>query len=313
MPHYFFPATRVAAGQVTELFDFVWPTAAALWNLRWQVSGFLAEAPNSTPKQLNDRFVFGSGIHGTNLRKSCIETSWDVQKHHLASIVLTNAFSIYEHWADGILASLGLGDDKGKLLQRDVGFKGEPGLCETVQSLCKVESKVLKSAYYPFFSSAPKHSWKKIRNQIACYRYFKELRNSQIHNGGKASARAEAAYLLFAPVSKKDDLGMRGELAYDPVVQGQDFRLHLRGVVGFCDILLRMMTTVDAELCQTIAAEPILESAFKSGARLISTFSTNPKRRHMQVLGCCKRAGLPPPSDARAIEGFLLERRLVSR
>lgn len=313
MQHYFFPATKAAADQITELFDFVWPTSAALWNLRWQVSGFLKEAPESTPKQLNDRFVFGSGVHGTNLRKSCIDTTWDVQKHHLASIVLTNAFSIYEHWADEILISLGMGDGKGKVLQRDVGPKGEPGLCETVYTLCKTESAVLKLAYYPFFSRGLKYSWPRIRNQLACYRFFKELRNSQIHNGGKATARAEAAYLFFAPVSKKDDLGMRGELVHNPVVQGQNFQLHLRGVVGFCDILLRMMATVDAELCRAAAAEVILANAFKNGARLISTFSTNPKSRHMQVLGSCKRAGLPPPSDTSAIERFLLERRLVSR
>jgi hypothetical protein len=313
MPHYFFPATKAAAEQVTELFDFVWPTAAALWNLRWQVSGFLNEAPDSTPKQLNDRFVFGSGIHGTNLRKSCIDTTWDSQKHHLAGIMLTNAFSIYEHWADEILVSVGMGDGKGKLLQRDTGSKGEPGLCETVNSLCKAECAVLKSAYYPFFSSGSKYSWPNIKNQLACFRYFKELRNSQIHNGGKATARAEAAYLLFAPISGKHDLGVRGELVHEPVVQGQYFRLHLRGVVGFCDILLRMMTTVDAELCRAAAAETTLTNAFKTGARLISTFSTNHKSRHMQVLGSCKRAGLPPPSDARAIEKFLLEKRLVSR
>jgi hypothetical protein len=49
MAYYFFPATRFAASQITDLFDFVWPTAAALWNLRWQVAGFLKEAPASTP------------------------------------------------------------------------------------------------------------------------------------------------------------------------------------------------------------------------------------------------------------------------
>ncbi len=81
MAYYFFPPTRVAVAQISELFDFVWPTAAALWNLRWQVSGFLQEVPKSSPVQLNDRFVFGSKIHGTNLKKACVETTWQAQKH----------------------------------------------------------------------------------------------------------------------------------------------------------------------------------------------------------------------------------------
>jgi hypothetical protein len=310
--YYFFPATRFAAAQITDLFDFVWPTAAALWNLRWQVSGFLKEVPESTPKQLNDRFVFGSGIHGTNLRKSCIDTNWDSQKHNLATVTLTNAFSIYEHWADALLASVGEGKNQGKLLQRDVGPKGEPGLVQTVQHICTRESKTLTSAFYPVFCASPKHSWKKIRNLIACYRYFKELRNAQMHNGGKVDAKAAAAYVNFAGVSKKEDLGMRGELLHDPAVLGGDVHLHLRGVVGFCDVLLRMMVTIDAELSRSERADAVLEAAFKN-AKLISTFSPRANARHMQVLGCCKRAGLPPPSGTKEVEVFLIEKRLVSR
>jgi hypothetical protein len=42
MSHYlFFRSSRAAYQQVAELFDFVWPTAAALWNLRWQVRDLL--------------------------------------------------------------------------------------------------------------------------------------------------------------------------------------------------------------------------------------------------------------------------------
>ena len=312
MAYYFFPATRFAASQITDLFDFVWPTAAALWNLRWQVSGFLKEAPDSTAKQLNDRFVFGSGIYGTNLKKPCINTSWESQKHNLATVTLTNAFSIYEHWADELLASLGEGQNQGKLFQRDAGSSGQPGLVETVQRLCAPESPILKPAYYPVFSSSPKYSWKQIHNLIACYRYFKELRNAQMHNGGIVDNKAEAAYLNFAVAAKKEDLGMRGELMHDPAVAGAKVHLHIRGVVGFCDILLRMMVTVDAELSRSHKAEVILEKAFK-GANLRSTLSPKPISKRMQVLGCCKRAKLPKPAVTQVIEKFLVDRRLVSR
>src|SRR5216683_8315482 len=119
MAFYFFPPTKIAVTQITELFDFVWPTAAALWNLRSQVNGFVQAVPNVTPKQLNDRFVFGSGIHGTNLRKACIETTWEEQKHHMSGIILTNAFATYEHWADEILSCVGMSGGLGKRLQFD--------------------------------------------------------------------------------------------------------------------------------------------------------------------------------------------------
>ena len=41
-----FSETDEAADEITRLFEFVWPTATALWNLRWQVGGFLAIVPN---------------------------------------------------------------------------------------------------------------------------------------------------------------------------------------------------------------------------------------------------------------------------
>ena len=69
----FFPCTRDAAHRITSLFDFVWPTAAALWNLRWQVQGFLNEVPNATEQELHQRFMSGSRIQWTNLRRACIE------------------------------------------------------------------------------------------------------------------------------------------------------------------------------------------------------------------------------------------------
>ena len=211
MAYYFFPPTRIAAAQIMELFDFVWPTAAALWNLRWQVNGFLQAVPESTPKQLHDRFVFGSTIHGTNLKKACVETSWDEQKHHMSGILLTNAFATYEHWADEILACVGMAGGNGKRLQFD-DRANKLGLPGTLQALCATESSTIKTAFYPIYAASPKYSLPLVKNLIACYRFFKELRNAQMHNGGMATKEAVAAYNAFAPVSGKAALGMRGVL-----------------------------------------------------------------------------------------------------
>jgi hypothetical protein len=311
MAYHFFPATRAAAVQITELFDFVWPTAAALWNLRWQVAGFLNEVPTATPKQLNDRFVFGSHIHGANLRRASVEISWENQQSRLASIILANAFSVYEHWADEILLSVGMGADRGRLLQFDEGPSGKPGLRSTIGNLCASESAMLKTAYYPIFCKSSKYSWPIISNLLLCYRYFKELRNSQIHNGGKASDKAAEAAREFAPVSTKAALGMKGELIHHPIVKGSDIVLSLRGVVGFCDILLRMMITVDAELSRSLSAEAVLETAIKA-TKLDTTFSSNPQRRHMQVIRCCKSVGLPKPANVEAMRQFIVKRRLMT-
>ena len=309
LAYYFFQPTRVAASQITELFDFVWPTAAALWNLRWQVSGFLQEVPESTPKQLHDRFVFGSAIHGTNLKKACVETTWDEQKHHMSGILLTNAFATYEHWADEILVCIGMAAGSGKRLQFDDTPK-KLGLPGTLSAACATESSIIKKAFYPTYISSPKYSLSIMKNLIACYRFFKELRNAQIHNGGLATSEAERAYLAFAPNSSKAALGMKGILVHDPVVEGEKIKLHLRGVVGFCDILFRMMVTVDAELCRSINAEVVLEKALKDVK--IRTLSSRPNRRHLQLLNHCSSARLPKPIDMGLVYQFMLSKRIIT-
>lgn len=309
MAFYFFPPTRVATAQITEIFDFVWPTAAALWNLRWQVAGFLRELPDATPKQLHDRFVFGSAIHGTDLKKACVETRWDEQKHHMSGILLTNAFAVYEHWADEILKCVGMPDNKGKRLQFN-DRPGKPGLSETLRQLCASESATIKAAFYPIYAGSPKCSLPVIENLVACYRFFKELRNAQMHNGGLATKDAVNAYRAFAPVSDKASLGMKGDLVFDPVLEDQRINLHLRGVVGFCDVLFRLMVTVDAQLCRCLAAEDVLEKALRQNKG--RTLSSKPARRHLQLLNHVNAARLPKPLDMEAVRQFMLLKKIIT-
>lgn len=96
MAGHLFRTSRWAYRQVTELFDFVTPTAAALWNLRWQVVGFCSHHPAASVQVLDDRFVSGSGLHGANLRRACIDTSWEYQQQQFAKFLLISLFSIYE-------------------------------------------------------------------------------------------------------------------------------------------------------------------------------------------------------------------------
>ena len=79
MPKYFFTATASAHAQITGLFNFVWPTAAAMWNLRWQVNGYLQVVPDATVEQLRARFTEGADINGANFRRACVEHTWDQQ------------------------------------------------------------------------------------------------------------------------------------------------------------------------------------------------------------------------------------------
>lgn len=300
----FFPASRQAADQITSLFEFVWPTAAALWNLRWQVQGFVAEVPNATVDQLKQRFLFGSKIDNVDLKRTVRDYSWEDQTAIFASFVLTNAFAIYEQWADEILQSLGEGTQAGKKLQ----FPTK--VATTMASLLATTSPTLDLAYHPVFAAGKKYALAELPNLMLCYRYFKELRNAQVHAGGTADQKAVDAYAAFLPVSGKAQLGRKGELQFDPVVLCKTVTISLRGVVGFTDVLIRIIATIDAELCRAAKAEPLFEQALRQAGRR-DTLSADVRKRNAQVKTRCVAAGYPPPADPAAVHAFMLARRLI--
>ena len=103
MVGFVFRETDEAAAEITRLFDFVWPTAVALWNLRWQVNGFLTAVPNASYEDVASRFVVGSDVHGADIRAMSMKTTWEEQKARFAEFVLTNVFAVYESWARRLL------------------------------------------------------------------------------------------------------------------------------------------------------------------------------------------------------------------
>lgn len=305
----FFPASRHAIEQVTSLFDFVWPTAAALWNLRWQVQGFIAEVPDVTVDQLKQRFLFGSNIDTVDLKRTVTEYSWENQTATFGSFVLTNAFAVYEQWADAILHSLGERAGSGKKLQF-VDRPGKPGVGATLASLTAAESGMLKSAFYPSFLANKKYALAQLNNLILCYRYFKEIRNAQVHSGGIANQTAVDAYTAFLPVSGMAALGRKGELSFDPVTLGNPVTLNLRGVVGFTDVLIKIIVTVDAELSRAERSETLFERAFRDANRRVM-LSATPLKRDAQVKQRCFKAGYPRPLNVPMVYEFLRDRNLV--
>jgi hypothetical protein len=70
MARYIFACSRAAHDQITELFDFVSPTIIALWNLRWQVKGFLAQVPDAASIDLSNRFALRSGLKGGTRKRT---------------------------------------------------------------------------------------------------------------------------------------------------------------------------------------------------------------------------------------------------
>lgn len=197
--------------QITEVFGFVWPTATAMWNLRWQVNGYLSVRRDATKPELQGRFAAGSGIPSTDLRNACVTTSWEQQESYFAKYLLTNLFAIYEYWAEDSLAELGHPNAAGLAGQLQmptvVSANGrKEGIGGAIDSVTAVESPAFKSDVYPELTRHKWYSLPTLDNLLICYRFFKACRNSQMHRGSIANSVDEQAYLRFAPIASPNAL-----------------------------------------------------------------------------------------------------------
>jgi hypothetical protein len=313
MPVYFFAATEGAQQQITKLYDFVWPTAAAMWNLRWQVLGFVQVVPNASTEQLQSRFTEGAGIHGANLRRACIEHTWDQQKESFARFVLTNTIAVYEGWIEDVLKSLGKNT---KTLQKSLQFP-DPiagpgfGITSAIAALTANESLPLKNGFHPSLRKSRHYALPKLNALMRCYRFFKELRNCDMHSGGIADQRLIDAYNDFLAIATPADLGVAEVPAYVAPTLGNPTRLSLRGVVGFSHVVLKIVTTLDAELSRAKEAEKLLAQKWRRTYPHPRTLSANAKKRQKQIQRKLHNAGFPKASDPNKFGDFLSDLGLL--
>jgi len=300
----YFPTTAEALQAITGLYDFVWPTAIALWNLRWQVAGYCTVRPSATVAELRSRFAEGSSITGANLRRACLQMTWDQQTASLGAVLLTNLFAIYEGWAKRTVAALSLKSSFEAALQKT-------GLTALLASL-QPRSTLLDSAVYPVLKRNSRINLAKLDNWLVCYRYFKAVRNKQLHDHGIADKKAEQSYAAFAVVATKSALGVKEVPEHFPVVAGSPVRLTLRGAVGFSDVLFRTLLTIDAELSRLAVAEPVFASRWKNHRSPSRVFKSSASDRRKQIGNVLKRMGFAGLVVTPALEAELRARGLAN-
>ena len=205
MVGFAFRETEEAAAEVTRLFDFVWPTAVALWNLRWQVDGFLSAVPGASYEDVASRFVLGSDIAGADIRAMRDRITWDQQKERFAEFILTNAFAIYESWAGRILTLSNVSGMRDSDLYT-VGNGTSKGLAAFISRVTTQPSSMMQLAFQPSFMKHRKVHVNEQENLLRCYKYFKEIGNCPIHRGSIADQRAIDALNDFLPVSSAASL-----------------------------------------------------------------------------------------------------------
>lgn len=249
-PRYVLSATHDGHSQITRLFDFINPAAIALWNLRWQVKGFWDSYPKATHDTLKSRFALGSGLKGGELYRACIDTTWDQQLESFAGIVLVNAIATFEDFTQSVVDKAGATPRRETYEAMQFPTKTAPNKPNGHDWAFAKFGPSLPSLRSVFYMNhvTRRYAGFNLNNLLTCFRYFKALRNMLAHNGGRATQQMVDAYQAFLPVANTTALGLAEVPTHHPVTLNQPVKVELRGVIGLCDVILRIMTTYDAEL-----------------------------------------------------------------
>lgn len=303
----FFFQSKLIEAQITELFDDLWPTVTAVKNLRWQVNGYYHEMNVKQNAKLSSRFVDSEDkTNRPNLYRACIEQTWEQQEYSISRNLLTNIIALFEGWLEMILALLGVNEKKGK----DIQFPDKART--TLQALQSHPNATLVDAFYDVYTS--KNSSSKLahlENYLKVYRFFKECRNSIIHRGGKADQRTIDAYNGTVGLTATDlDVEEKPEMFAVSTVN-ELVTINLRGVVGFSQIVLKLVEVLDMEFIKTNMSLDCFVNQVKEFKPYPDTLSQDTHKAEKKIEGMLRTAGFLPPRHSAAFLQLLRTKGII--
>jgi hypothetical protein len=280
---YVFRTSRHAHRSITRLFDFVHPTAISLWNLRWQVQGFLANVPDADSKILHSRFAAGSQIQSGSLKRATVDITWEKQLEAFASFILTNAIATFEDHVSSVCDLSGLAGNKS--VEKALQFPSTGNTGGLNYALGKLGASAVSAGAITWdLKTARRIDEAGVESLLLCYRYFKELRNSLAHNGGRADQKLIDAQAGYQGAIVNNKIGKANAPNIFPVQSiSDDARPTYRGVIGFTEVIMHLIATYDSLLARTRIFEKELLDVLKKNKSIWPTAEVAKARRFESI------------------------------
>lgn len=307
----FFEETAFTLANIAQLFDYIWPITTALNYIRREGALLLAAQPELSPKAVNDHFFQGRRVQGANMKGFITNCSADDQRRFLAKMVLFETISLYEGWLLTLIKRLDVALDwrhfqvPGRVERALADYRAAGGV-----------SACIEHCYYPLLAAKTEVAPSYLRARIGCFRAFKQVRNALAHNNGVIDDKQHSLLRNYQNVQATDlftpeELQKKSKTAprFGTLTANRKIELDLHGVVGFTEILQKIMVTIDAEMARGGAADRYLLARFRAnrhprlGARRIGVSWLNAASR---------RIGLAAPEQPARLFAFLQQGGLIA-
>lgn len=291
-----FQATYDASKEITRTLDMVWALNLGLWRLRNDASDYLDSHPDTNDKKMKVEFAKGVYIHGLNFKLIGKDLTWDDEEQYIAELLLINATAIFDSWVNDIVdAGFPSASNNRK---KEIGKKMKEGDFSELDKELLVESR---SVLYDCFDTASKRMDAYIDNLILVYKYFKSCRNCCAHGSRQFSNVAETNYNAISGFDKTN-IGLKEMPKIAITVHNKPVKLYLRGVVGFYDVLRKIMQHYDAVLADYKGIE--LNLICRWNQKSLTAFEVTERKKEYSITQYLKSINIYPPKASRASDVF---------
>ncbi|OOP73187.1 hypothetical protein [Clostridium beijerinckii] len=311
MRKYFMEETVYALEQISKLYHFIWPSILALRNYKNKVDEYVKDNPEVSENMLNKLFAEDFEYNGIDFHKAIINKTWEEHLEDFAIVLLTNAFAIYEGWLSEICEVTefnGYTNSYGKFIKYEKVFQfpsnGNNGIGRALNELNNTRCDAMIDSFYANTVNNKKYSLNKIENLLICYRFFKELRNSFIHNGGICDKKLFDSYNFYQRIANISLLGVKEVPNVNPVILNEPITLDIRGVVGLTDVIIRMIITIDAEISKSEFGLRYFMKKWIDGCEIGRTMKKDKEKRKIQFHRYIQRLGFPVTHDIDKLIGY---------
>ncbi len=303
MANTMFEATYLAAQQITSTFDIVWALDAGLWNFRESVIQYLHDHPEANPKEVTDALVKGLHIHGLNPKRIATELTWEYEEQYIAELLLINAIAIFDSWVDSFVDSALLRPSNNQ--KKKIKKATKEGNPSALNNALNQEDVSLFAGSFQFTANRQDAY---IDNLWLVYKYFKVCRNCCAHGNHRFNDAAETNYSAIKGLSK-EDCGIKEFPKIAFTKSGEPLKLILRGVVGFYDVLIRIINHYDLVAADKISVEHELLRRLSNIPSI--KLSSKEQKRNRSIRQYAISVNMCPPRSSKTndIYKFLVAKR----
>lgn len=312
MADVFFRASNDAMSNITYAFDFVHPVTVSMKYVRKEIEKLTISNQFLSNDKIKDVIDPSCSVHGVNYKRSFIEETWEEQEERIAWLLLNNLFAIHEGWAQRLYTEIF--SDYGyseKTFIKNLEFCGLVNKFSDYYVTSNRKSIQMEGAFFEVYMRKSGLDFGKLDNYMLCYRYFKEARNCFMHGIFIASQKLLDAYNDYVPVATKDDLDVSEVPIIIAPILNKKVELNLRGVIGFSQIVWRIIRISDAYLLCTKAAEKEFLDRKPEGWKT-RTLSGNTAKAKDQVNRYAMKAGFMKSKWTLDYQNFLIDNNIFT-